>query len=53
MVEDELNWSERESESEILFDLCQYLSLPNVNTQLGNLCIHSKRYRFRSNINAA
>ena len=35
------------AKAKILFDLCRYSSPPNVNTQLRNLCIHFKRYRFR------
>ena len=42
------------AKAKILFDLCRYSMLLKVNTQLGNLCSHSKqchfRVRFHSNI---
>ena len=42
------------AKAKILFDLCCFSMLRNVNTPLSNLCIHSKQSRFhfrvRSNI---
>ena len=42
-----LGWNYIGAKAKILFDLCRYSSPPNANTQLRNVCIHSKRYRFR------
>ena len=39
------------AKAKILCDLCRYSWPPNVNIQLRNLCIHSKRYRFRVRFN--